>query len=829
MDAINYALFATKKSTKDALTGIQTQLQAVISGGGLFEGSANTYAELPIASAHSGKIWTVTKATGIPFVNKKESGLYLSDGAAWTFLDSSNTNNAAYRVGIDELVTSQLTLEGSGVTVTMDKVASKIIIGLPSTNMPNGLLALDSLGHVPENLLTGYLVKPQGDVADISARLALNVSAGALVTQLDTGKRYLLTSSPASVDGNWLPFTGVNFPVMTVMGRTGDIIATRGDYTDALINISANVGVRVVGDKLSDVLADLHASVIACADKKLSNVLPDDLLAAITATNLDISHIVGLTLALDAKADKSLAGLALTDATPILTSDTVLSGLGKAQAQLNNKEGAIQGGPSTAYWRGDKAWKDFSSDVRASPITGVSFADTSDVIVADSFLSAIGKLQAKFSGIASTIRSASLLGLSTASSTDVIASDSILTAIGKLQSRLSNFANGITATVQGTVLTGLATVTNSAINATDTLLVALGKLQAQISIHAGSGGATHAVATISANGFMSLADKAKLDSVEPSSTANSPDLYLLDRSHHSGSQTAATINDFATAVGAATLGKESLSNKGIALGYQGLNASARSDYTNVPAYDVTKAYVAGDMVRYTDANVYYASGTVPANTSWTIGYAGATWQIADSAVVTAWALTNAYQQYELVVYSDGSMYSANGFVPANTAWSVGITGATWKALGGGGPSTNTFIGTTSTEALRLSNAAEIIAIAASAPTASTAFYINSGSVQYWTVAATSNWAINFAFSSTATLNSVMAVGDSISVCFMSLQGATAFYASSIQIDGAAVTPKWQGGVAPSSGNVSGIDAYTFTIIKTGSSVYTVLAAQSQYK
>jgi hypothetical protein len=69
----------------------------------------------------------------------------------------------------------------------------------------------------------------------------------------------------------------------------------------------------------------------------------------------------------------------------------------------------------------------------------------------------------------------------------------------------------------------------------------------------------------------------------------------------------------------------------------------------------------------------------------------------------------------------------------------------------------------------------------------------------------------------------MAVGDSISAVFINTNGATAYYPTVFQIDGVAVTPKWSGGTAPSAGNASAIDAYTFTIIKTAASpTYTVL-------
>ena len=63
---------------------------------------------------------------------------------------------------------------------------------------------------------------------------------------------------------------------------------------------------------------------------------------------------------------------------------------------------------------------------------------------------------------------------------------------------------------------------------------------------------------------------------------------------------------------------------------------------------------------------------------------------------------------------------------------------------------------------------------------------------------------------------------------MLTQGSTAYYLNAYQVDGGSVTPKWQGGTAPTAGNASGIDAYSFTIIKTADATFTVLASQTQF-
>ena len=74
----------------------------------------------------------------------------------------------------------------------------------------------------------------------------------------------------------------------------------------------------------------------------------------------------------------------------------------------------------------------------------------------------------------------------------------------------------------------------------------------------------------------------------------------------------------------------------------------------------------------------------------------------------------------------------------------------------------------------------------------------------------------------------MAVGQSLTIVFMVTQGSTAYYQSGLQIDGSAVTPKWQGGVTPTFGNVSGVDAYSITIMKTASATFTVFESQTRF-
>ena len=158
---------------------------------------------------------------------------------------------------------------------------------------------------------------------------------------------------------------------------------------------------------------------------------------------------------------------------------------------------------------------------------------------------------------------------------------------------------------------------------------------------------------------------------------------------------------------------------------------------------------------------------------------------------------------------------------AGTDYVAPGTATTFTAL-------QTFAGTTSNADLKTSNIIETATVSATAATGTINYDITTQSVLYYTSNASANWTVNFRGSSGTSLNTIMSTGESISVTFLVTQGATAYYNSAVQVDGSSVTPKWQGGTAPTSGNASSIDSYTYVIIKTGSAAFTVLAAQTKF-
>jgi len=137
-------------------------------------------------------------------------------------------------------------------------------------------------------------------------------------------------------------------------------------------------------------------------------------------------------------------------------------------------------------------------------------------------------------------------------------------------------------------------------------------------------------------------------------------------------------------------------------------------------------------------------------------------------------------------------------------------------------------GTSAKSAFKTPNIAEVNTVSATAASGTIQYDVTTQSILYYTSNASANWTVNFRGSSGTSLNTVMQTGESISVTFLATQGATAYYNSAVTIDGTSVTPKWQGGTAPTSGNASSIDSYNYVIIKVGSGSFTVLASVTKF-
>lgn len=164
-----------------------------------------------------------------------------------------------------------------------------------------------------------------------------------------------------------------------------------------------------------------------------------------------------------------------------------------------------------------------------------------------------------------------------------------------------------------------------------------------------------------------------------------------------------------------------------------------------------------------------------------------------------------------------------GTMATQNANAVAITGGAINGttVGATTPSTGSF---TSFTANATPTIGETTTVVASPSTGTINFDIKTQSILYYTSTATANWTLNFRGDGSTSLNTLMAVGETRTVTYIAAQSASGYYANAIQIDGSSVTPKWQGGTAPTLGGVTGLGIYTFAIIKTASATFTVLAS-----
>jgi hypothetical protein len=186
------------------------------------------------------------------------------------------------------------------------------------------------------------------------------------------------------------------------------------------------------------------------------------------------------------------------------------------------------------------------------------------------------------------------------------------------------------------------------------------------------------------------------------------------------------------------------------------------------------------------------------------------------------------------VYNDGVN------VVDSTTHLTSLTLGTPLALTSGGTGANTSAAARANlNAARLGTNTDITSLQPLAYAVETATVVGSGlsgtltidtitqSVLFYTGNASANWTVNIRGNRGTTLDSLLSTGQAITVAVFATIGTVGYYNNIVQVDGVNVTPKWQNN-APTVGNTSSIDAYTYTIVKTGSATYTVFASLTKF-
>ena len=224
-------------------------------------------------------------------------------------------------------------------------------------------------------------------------------------------------------------------------------------------------------------------------------------------------------------------------------------------------------------------------------------------------------------------------------------------------------------------------------------------------------------------------------------------------------------------------------------------------------------FASGEVLTAANANGYLMNQTV-------MVFASAAARTSALSGVLAEGMASYRTDSHVLEYYNGSAWVTASVYAAPTLGSTSIgSGATVTTVAGltlTSPSINNGY---------MTSPKELTTVSATSATGTVNCDLLTQGVLYYTSSAGANWTLNFRGNSGTTLNSIMNIGDSWSFVFLNTNGATPYYPTTFQCDGTAtgVTVKWSGGTAPSAGNASAVDAYSFTIIKTASATYTILA------
>ena len=144
---------------------------------------------------------------------------------------------------------------------------------------------------------------------------------------------------------------------------------------------------------------------------------------------------------------------------------------------------------------------------------------------------------------------------------------------------------------------------------------------------------------------------------------------------------------------------------------------------------------------------------------------------------------------------------------------------------------STFTGdVTFDEAISIERVKEKVSILGTAVTGAQQFNAKDQAVVFHNANASGNFSINITGDNSTLLNALMTTGQVFTGVFITKYGSTAYYPTTINVDGSTPSEiKWVGGAPSSAGTVNSITAISFSVIKTADSTFTVLVTQTAYE
>jgi len=106
--------------------------------------------------------------------------------------------------------------------------------------------------------------------------------------------------------------------------------------------------------------------------------------------------------------------------------------------------------------------------------------------------------------------------------------------------------------------------------------------------------------------------------------------------------------------------------------------------------------------------------------------------------------------------------------------------------------------------------------------------VENGMVHYYATSGSGSITLNFRRSASETLDSSLAVGETVAITVLATTTSTSYIVGAVQVDGVNQTIRWNGSEAPTESEGSGVDAYSFQVVKTGSNAFLVFASVNNF-